>query len=570
LFLNVVATEEKGNNDVFSKTNKYRTYHSNFLLSSILRADVKLPAIISDNMVLQADINVPVWGWADPNELITVCIDSQTHKTYADHNGKWAIRLNPLVKTNKPLEMTLRGKNSIVIRNILVGQVWLGSGQSNMEMPLLGVNDANDEIKNACCPSIRLFTVKKTISGKPLEDCIGQWVECSPETIAHFSAVLYYFGREINKELNQPVGLIHASWGGTAVETWTSESALKDEPVSAEILQKWYDDLKTYPLAHDAYEQALVRWENDIIKLRAENKALPSKPLKPSCGIDDYHQPSVLFNAMINPVIPFGMKGVVWYQGESNADRGWQYRNLFPLMIKDWRNRWQQGIFPFYFVQIANFKAIPTWPEPQWAELRQAQFETLKSSKNIGMAVTIDIGESNDIHPKNKKEVGRRLSLIARAKSYGEDIEYSGPIYKNCRFDVNSAVLEFDHCDGGLISKHGPLKEFAVAGSDRVFYAAQASINPDGKSIKVSSPVVFRPVAVRYAWRNDPNLSNLCNALGLPASPFKTDDWSGLQETSEYSAYWKIRCTSRCKRRRNYESPFSPKRCVTKTYHIIG
>ena len=289
-----------------------------------------------------------------------------------------------------------------------------------------GVIDVNVEIENAEYPQIRLFTVAKNVSHKPLNDCNGSWVACGPETVKDFSATLYFFGREIYKKLNQPVGLIHTSYGGSPIEAWISEPVLQSEPVAATIVERWRNIL-IYPEKLEKYKKDLATWEHDFEEAKNKGIPLPQKPDTPVKNAD-HHQPSVLFNAMLSPLIPFSIKGVVWYQGESNADHAWQYRKLFPLMVVDWRKRWQQGIFPFYFVQITNL--APYWPEPQWAELRQAQFESLKIIPNTGMAVTIDIGESNEIHPKNKQEVGRRLALIALAKTYGKNIEYSGPIYK--------------------------------------------------------------------------------------------------------------------------------------------
>jgi hypothetical protein len=522
------------------------------LLSSTAWAYIRLPAIISDNMVLQANANDSIWGWADPNEKVTVKIGSQILGTTAGAQGKWHLILNPLEASSEPVVMTIAGKNTIIIHNILIGQVWLGSGQSNMTMPVAiskakaspGVIDANTEIKNADYPQIRLFTVTQNVSHKPLDDCNGSWTICSPETVKDFSATLYFFGRDIYKNLNQPVGLIHTSYGGSPVEAWISEPVLKGEPVAAAIIERWRNAL-IYPEKMEKYKRDIDIWEHDFNEAKNKGALLPEKPKAPVKG-PDHHQPSVLFNAMLSPLIPFHIKGVIWYQGESNADRAWQYRRLFPLMVADWRKRWQEGDFSFYFVQITRFKATPRWPEPQWAELRQAQLETLNIIPNTGMAVTIDIGETDEIHPKNKQEVGRRLALIALAKTYGKNIEYSGPIYKNYAVDANSVTIFFDNISGGLVSKDGALNQFTIAGADQKFYPAHAvimdkddkgKVNDDRKTgyqaVRVSSPDVNAPAAVRYAWSSNPEGANLYNAAGLPASPFKTDDWPWTTEKAE-------------------------------------
>ncbi|OHB50573.1 MAG: hypothetical protein A2Y10_10235 [Planctomycetes bacterium GWF2_41_51] len=511
------------------------------IIASLATADVRLPAIISDNMVIQADVHVPIWGWADPKETITVTIGSQKQTATAGADGKWMVKLVAMKPSDTSFEMTVASKNTIIIKNILVGQVWLGSGQSNMEMPVNGVLNASEEINNARYPLIRLFTVAKAISHKPLTDCNGSWIECSPQTISSFSAVAYFFGRELHKELNQPVGLIDSAWGGTIAEAWMSMPAIKAEPDFAPIIQRYEELIKKYPNGKADYDKALAQWQKDANDAQKAGKPEPPKAAVPF-GEMNPNGASLLFNGMIASVIPYGIKGVIWYQGESNTDRSYQYRKLFPTLIADWRAQWHQGDFAFLFVQIASFDISPyDMKKDSWAELRDAQLLTVKKMSNTGMAVIIDIGEANNIHPKNKQEVGRRLSLWALAKTYGyKGLQYSGPMYQQMNIQGNKIVLEFDtFCK----VKGDELKGFTIAGSDRKFVPAQAKIFKGGvlmpghpnahaekQMIAVWSPDVNEPVAVRYAWSDNPENCTLSDETGLPASPFRTDDWPGVTD----------------------------------------
>lgn len=348
---------------------------------------------------------------------------------------------------------------------------------------------------------------------------------CSPETVPGFSAVGYFFGRELHKELNVPIGLIHTSWGGTPAESWTRRGALESVPDCMPILERFDEAMAKYPEAKKKYDESMIAWKEDVKKAKAEGKNPPRRPGAPF-GPGNPHSPAGLYNAMIAPLIPYSIGGAIWYQGESNAGRAYQYRKLFPAMITNWRKDWGQGDFPFLFVQLANFMAVD--PEPvdsAWAELREAQLMTL-ALPNAGMAVIIDIGEARDIHPKNKQDVGKRLALWALGKSYGKKQVYSGPIYKSKRTEGNKITLEFEHVGGGLAAGGGePLKGFAVAGADRKFVWADAKI--DGNTVIISSDEVSEPAAVRYGWANNP-VCNLYNKEGLPASPFRTDDWPGV------------------------------------------
>jgi sialate O-acetylesterase len=489
-------------------------------------ADVKLPAVIGDNMVLQRGKAAHIWGWAEPGEQIMVNASWRTMAwgVTANKDGKWSFEMSP-PKTAGPHEMTVSSKNTITIKNILVGEVWVCSGQSNMQWSVKASANAEQEIAGADYPKVRLFTVKRKVADEPQTDCEGNWTMCSPETVPGFSAVGYFFGRDLHKELNVPIGLIHTSWGGTPAEAWTRRGALESVPDCVPILERFDEAMAKYPQAKKKYDEDVVKWKEAAEKAKAEGKNPPRRPRGPF-GPGNPHSPAGLYNAMIAPLIPYSIGGGIWYQGESNAGRAYQYRKLFPAMITNWRKDWGQGDFPFLFVQLANFMAVT--PEPvdsAWAELREAQLMTL-ALPNAGMAVIIDIGEARDIHPKNKQDVGKRLALWALGKSYGKKLVYSGPIYKSKRTESNKITLEFEHVGGGLIGRGGePLKGFAVAGADRKFVWADAKI--EGDTVVISSDEVSEPAAVRYGWANNP-VCNLYNKEGLPASPFRTDDWPGV------------------------------------------
>ncbi len=494
--------------------------------TSMVSANIKLPAIISDNMVMQQGKKAKIWGRGDPGEQIMVSVSwhSMEWSVVTNGNGKWSFEMSP-PKTTGPHEMTLSGKNTITIKNILLGEVWVCSGQSNMQWSVNGSANAEQEIARADYPNIRLFSVKRNVADRPQSDCVGSWRMCNPETVPGFSAVAYFFGRELYKELNVPVGLIHTSWGGTPAEAWTRRDVLESEPDCEPILQRFDEAMAKYPEAKKKYDESMIKWKEDAEKAKAEGKKPPRRPAAPF-GPGNPHSPAGLYNAMIAPLIPFAIQGAIWYQGESNAGRAYQYRTLFPAMITNWRKDWKQGDFPFLFVQLANFMAVEAEPvDSAWAELREAQLMTL-ALPNTGMAVIIDIGEAKDIHPKNKQDVGKRLALWALAKTYGKDLVYSGPIYKSMKTEGNKVILDFEHTGGGLVAGGGEsLKGFALAGANRKFIWADAKI--EGNTVVVSKDEVSEPVAVRYGWANNP-VCNLYNKEGLPASPFRTDDWPGI------------------------------------------
>lgn len=668
--------------------------------SSCLRADVKLPAIISDHMVLEKAAKVPIWGKADPGEEVTVTLSGKTAKTKAGTDGTWMTTLDLKDSAPGPFELVIEGKNKLSIADVVVGEVWVASGQSNMEFAMKNSLGAEKEIAGSANPLLRQFLVTKTPTKEPLDDTTGKWIAASPETAGGFTAVGYYFGKKLQNDLKVPVGLIHSSWGGTPSEAWTSVEAIDTVPELKATRERLWAATDGFPAKKQAYIAAFGAWlkenaredkavtdadafagsdvstdgwvpvkipgpvaapglpKTGAVWLRKDvnfsSKPLANLPLNlPIDGFDsvywngkllkqttyldslgaghvrrygkydiplsdiregknvlairifdpvgtakftnepkagsiplagewrgkaefelpaldtqkmaDAPQPpanppgpqnvaSFLFNGMIHPILPYAIKGVIWYQGESNAGRSFQYRTAFPLMITDWRKQWNQGDFPFYFCQLANFMPKKSEPgESGWAELREAQSMTLKLP-NTGQAVLIDIGESGDIHPRNKKDVGERLALIALAKDYGKSLPYSGPVYDSLKIDGSKAVLTFKHTDGGLVAKTLPatfdvksqtketaplvrnspssqLEGFAICGEDKKWFWADAKI--EGDTIVVTSDKVPAPVAVRYAWSENPTC-NLYNGAGLPASPFRTDDFPPVTINGKY------------------------------------
>jgi sialate O-acetylesterase len=647
-----------------------------------LDMELRLPPLFSDHMVFQRNMEIPVWGWAKPGESITVEICGRKKMSKADEKGEWIVHLDPLGKGG-PFDLVVSGSKTVKIRDVLIGEVWVCSGQSNMDMTVDSqwgkVLNEVKEVQEANYPQIRFFNTRHTFSGTPLRDfeSDGGWMPCSPESTKNFSAAAYFFGRHIHKELNVPVGLIRAAWGGTPIECWMPLSTQKEISFLSQRLENVDDHMNSLDDYKEKYPELIKSWmkkleEKDLgfqsetrwfdpsldakdwdeielpslwdsigdmgsfdgivwftreiilpdecrdkksilhlgtiddeditwingkrvgernlffasrdydmpqgvlqpgknvvtvrildtgghggfsgqadkmaiefitgkesqsfslagkwkYKASCDLKSLPPKPV-PAEFV--FLLPSVLYNGMIAPLMPYAIQGVIWYQGESNAARAFEYRTLFPAMISSWRKNWGQGDFPFLFVQIANFGTVPKEPgENDWAELREAQLMTL-SLPNTGMAVTIDIGEPNDIHPRNKQDVGYRLGLAAKAVAYGEKIIFSGPVYRkdSMKIEGGKIRLYFDHVGGGLMAKDGDLKGFAIAGKDKKFVWAKANI--DGDSVLAWSDKVSQPVAVRYGWAASP-VFNLYNREGLPASPFRTDNWQGITETRD-------------------------------------
>ena len=637
------------------------------------RAEVRLPSIIGDNMVLQRGVKVRIWGKANAGERITVTFDRKSVNTVADAQGRWQVWLGPL-KAGGPSELTIKGDNVLTIKNVLVGEVWICSGQSNMEWALVNTVDGAEAVAQANYPEIRLFTVEHNTATSALEDVQGRWVVTTPEDAGSFSAVGYFFGREIYQQVKVPIGLINTSWGGTPAEAWTALEALRSSPELKPILDRYESSLNAGPQTKQAYERALAEWEEKNLYLDSENKGeaqgyadpatstvdwskmdlpkqfetagllidgvvwfrkvvdvpatwagrdlvlnltaiddydityfngkkigstgretpnsymvprkyvvpgslvrsgqnviavrvfdrageggfgrggemslrgaggeeislrgdwsykveLALEPKRPDwgsrpepVGASNQNSPGVLYNAMLAPLVPFSIRGAIWYQGESNAGRAYQYRTLFPTMIRNWRSVWGYD-FPFYFVQLPNWRARQDQPgESDWAELREAQAMTLREP-HTGMAITIDVGDGDDLHPRNKLDVGRRLATLALANVYGKEIIPSGPLFDRFKVEGNKVRISFKYGQGLKTSDGGPVKGFAIAGADRRFVWAEARI--EGDTVVVSTPGIQKPVAVRYGWADNP-LVNLYNKAGLPASPFRTDDWPGL------------------------------------------
>ncbi|MFP5040128.1 sialate O-acetylesterase [Parasediminibacterium sp. JCM 36343] len=488
---------------------------------SSLYANVVPNGLFCDNAVLQRGVAVPVWGIADDGEKVTVTFAGQTVSTVAAQ-GQWMLKLKPL-KAGGPYEMTIQGNNTVKLVNILVGEVWICSGQSNMERQL-GLRGGQKPILNwlaeaadANYPEIREFALSHVASTTPLPNVISKWVVCDTGTVKNFSAVGYFFGSTLYKNLKVPIGLIHSSWGGTSAEKWASRDALEANPELKTLVERYDKSIIDYPAALQKYNDneatILAKWAADTAAARQSSKPLPRKPAAP---IDPVKSGDCggLFNAMINPLIPYAIKGVIWYQGESNVSRSKQYQTLFSTMITDWRSRWAIGNFPFLFVQIAPFRT-------NTPELREAQLIALQKTPNTAMVVTLDCGDSIDIHPTNKRPVGERLALAARAIAYNEKkLEYSGPVYEGYTKKDGKIEISFTHKGGGLVAKDGDLIGFTISSDGKTFVPAKASIQ--GDKVVVYSDDVKQPKAARYAFVNNA-FGNLFNKEGLPASPFRTD-----------------------------------------------
>ncbi|HEX7297331.1 MAG TPA: sialate O-acetylesterase [Pyrinomonadaceae bacterium] len=643
------------------------------IAADVVWCDVRVPSIIGDNMVLQQGVKLRIWGSANPGERITIEFAKKSANTIAGPQGRWEAWIGPF-KAGGPYNLILKGTNVLTIKNVLIGEVWVCSGQSNMEWPLINSAQGAQEVAQATHPEIRLFTVEHKTSPSPLSDVDGRWVVTTPDEAAQFSAVGYFFGRELHQRLKVPVGLIDSSWGGTPAEAWTTHEALVSSKELKPILDRFESSLNTLPETKEAYARALANWEEKNLYIDSENRGEPLGYADPSMvtadwgnidlpkqfetagllidgavwfrkivdlpnswagrdltlnlpAIDDYdtsyfngvrigstgretpnsytiprkyvvpgrlvrsgrnviavrvfdsageggfsrggamalsasesevislrgdwsykielalepkhpdwgtrpaviglenqNNPSVLYNAMIAPLVSFPIRGVIWYQGESNAGRAYQYRTLLPAMISSWRAAWRND-FPFYFVQLPNWRAQKADPdESDWAELREAQLMTLRE-RNTGMAITIDLGDELDLHPKNKVDVGRRLAALALAHTYRQQVTPSGPLFDRFRVEGNAVRIFFKYGVGLQTLDRGPVHGFAIAGADRRFVWADARI--DGDTIVVSSPMVPTPVAVRYAWADNP-VANLYNSARLPASPFRTDSWPGI------------------------------------------
>lgn len=649
--------------------------------------ELKLHTMFSHNMVLQREIPAKIWGVSKPGAEIIVQFAGQEKKIIANQTGNWVVSLGSLQASSSPQELLVTSAGeSIKLHNVLVGDVWVCSGQSNMEWPVYQSQNAKKEIEEANHPEIRIFTVPRKATGTPTRHLQGEWKVCAPNTIGGFSAVGYFFGRTINQKLHIPIGLINSSWGGTPAESWTTFQTLENDPDLLPIVKRYKSAVSQEAIEN--YRKSLLEWEKNKGDRKEEDRltdmgnqgfekgwasqefsdsdwktmdlpclwentmnvdgavwfrkeiqipenwaekdlsltlgavddfdvtyfngekigsigeetpnwwstprkyTIPGKLVKagknclairvfdhfgaggfsgqpqdmaiqrnsevlkisgawkykveyavysslkptPPMGPENPYAPSTLYNGMISPIIPYSIKGAIWYQGESNAYRAYQYRKLLPAMISDWRREWAQeepgSDFPFFIVQLANFMAAPSKPEEsEWAELREAQAMTAFNTKNCGLALAIDIGDARDIHPRNKQEVGRRLALAALKTAYNKDIVFSGPVYDSMQIQDNKIVLNFKSIGSGLVARDGELKHFSIAGQDRIFVWAKARI--EGSQVIVWSDEVKHPVAVRYAWANNPEGCNLYNQENLPAVPFRTDNWPGRTANSK-------------------------------------
>jgi sialate O-acetylesterase len=483
------------------------------LASVTLRAEVKPNSLFSDGVVLQRGVSVPVWGTANNGEKVTVQFQDQKVVTTAK-DGRWMVRLKRL-KAGGPFTLSITGENSITITNVLVGEVWLCSGQSNMAFQLARAANAAEAIAAAGDPFLRLYTVPRSAMDTPQTDAPGTWKESTPDSAATFSAVAYFFGRDLRRALNVPVGLINSSVGGTPAEAWTSQATLEANPGLKVVLDRYAESLKNYnpDTAAEKRKQVLAKHKEAVAKAKAEGKKAPAAPRAQANPRSGTGRPACLYNGMIAPLQPFAIAGAIWYQGEGNAQRATEYRTLFPAMIRNWREAWGQGDFPFLFVQIAPHERMTP-------EIREAQLFTWQKVPRTAMAVITDVGNETDIHPTKKEPVGGRLALGARALAYQEKNEYSGPVYSSMKVKGNRVILSFKHVGSGLVAQGGELKGFTIAGADANFVPASARI--EGDKVAVESPSVVEPKAVRYGWAATPDV-NLFNKEGLPATPFRTD-----------------------------------------------
>ncbi len=499
------------------------------------QAKVTVSGVFGDNMVLQREMPVPVWGKAVPGEKVTVRFAGQEKTAVTDADGNWMLKLDSMKAESKGAELSVSGENALTFKNVVVGEVWLCSGQSNMAVTF---SDFKREIKEANCPAIRQIKMRTIATATPFEVTV-KWEECSPGTVGGFSAVAYYFARDLYEKLNIPIGLINSSWGGTRIEAWTAPEGFRLIPELkdlAAVVDRWDPSTASGKKSFSDYISASREWA-DIAEanLKAGTKPppLPVAPV-PGKGSQEY---TVIYNGMIASLIPYAIRGAIWYQGEANGyESGLSYFHKMKALIGGWRQLWGQGDFSFYFVQLANYcpdKKLAQGGDG-WANIRDSQKKSLEIP-NTGMAVAIDIGDAQNIHPANKQDVGIRLARWALARDYGKDIVPSGPLYKGIKVEGNKLRISFDYVGGGLIVgkkdglepvkelKDGRLNRFAIAGNDKIWFWADAVI--DGNTVLLSSASVPSPVAVRYAFSMNPEGANLYNTEGLPASPFRSDDW---------------------------------------------
>lgn len=494
-----------------------------FISSLPAFAAVSLAPLFRDGAVLQREMPVPVWGKADPGEAVKVAFGSQTVQTKADSDGRWLVRLAPLEASAQPAELVVTGTNTLRVRDVLVGEVWLCSGQSNMAWTIKQIEVSPDSLPEVNDPLLRHFKIPNTVSSAPRDTAAGEWVASTSASVPEFSAVAYFFARELRARLDVPVGLVNSSWGGTQIESWMSPAAIASSPHAATITAAWEKRLADYPAELARYEELYAKWQSDRAAARTAGKEFTRRAPRRPEGAGTRWEPGAIYHAMISPLLPAAMRGVIWYQGETNASRSEEYADLFPRMITQWRADFQQPALPFYYVQLANIERSAT-ADPtrrQWAFLREAQTAALKLPAT-GQAITIDIGEANDIHPKNKQDVGLRLARPALVEVYGQNVPAHGPRFVRAEREGSSLRVHFAHAEGLRSTAGDQVTGFELAGEDRVFHDAEARI--DGATVVVSSPAVPTPMAVRHSFKTNPPVS-LQNRHGFPAEPFRTDNW---------------------------------------------
>jgi sialate O-acetylesterase len=485
--------------------------------------------VFTDNMVLQRDIEAPVWGTAAPGEAVAVEVAGVAAETVADEHGAWRVNLSAL-SAGGPYDMVVRGDDAVTFQNVMVGEVWIASGQSNMQWPMSASMRAEEFLAAANDPDLRLFTCPNVMRDEPVDNVDGSWTPCTSQSVFGFSAVAYHFGRHLREELGVPVGLINASWGGSWIEAWISRPTLESDEAFAPGLRRYDNALS----AHEVALADMSRRQHDYrVGMRDAIQGggeFPGDPGAPGDPRDGANRPSGMYNGMIAPVVPYGLRGALWYQGESNAisSQSQAYRGLLHALINDWRALWGLGPFPFLVVQLPDWLMAPELPaDDMWAEIRESQAAALEL-ENTGLTVTLDIGDADDIHPTNKHDVGARLALNALRVAYERDVLDTGPTYAGMEVDDAAITVGFENIGSGLTTVDDKaLTGFSIAGSDRVFYWAEAGI--DGDTIVVRSDSVHHPKAVRYAWASNPTC-NLTNDSGLPAPPFRTDDWPGITD----------------------------------------
>ena len=503
----------------------------NAVLAFTLLAEIKTPAVIGNNMVLQQNHKNPIWGWDNPGQDVEVLISGQSHKGKTDKDGYWKVTLNPMKASTAPKTMTIRGSSTLKYENILIGEVWVCSGQSNMGWSVGQSDDKDLESMSAKFPNLRLISVPQVGTQEPQNDFNGKWDATTPETAINFSAVGYFFGRKLHQILDVPVGLIDNAWGGSACEAWIPRDRLNNMAVAKPYMDQWRETEKTFDFEklQKAYQEKLKNWQAKATAAHKEGKPTPGgRPRAPRNQMTGQHRPANLYNGVLHPIIEYGIKGAIWYQGESNSNRAHAYRDVFPLMIKSWRDAWKQGDFPFYWVQLADYQNEQDVPIGEnWPELREAQTLTLDKLKNVGEAVIIDIGEGRDIHPRNKQTVANRLLRNALAKDYGYDLPYQSPRFKDMKIKESKVTVTFDHVGAGLycFDTREPVG-FAISAKDQKFVWADAKLIGKDK-VEVWSDKIKEPVAVRYAWMNNPacNLFRKDGSVTLPVTPFRTDDF---------------------------------------------